>query len=167
MLKTNLTLLNNTFGIDYEKASQFHRASERCMSYIRPSLKRIIKEVEKKQKAKLTGFSYIRQHDRASHTTKVADRKNKRKYYIGLMLGRMLYLDEFNPYCYFDNSFYAIDGLGSSVITMPAALLREIFKYIPVSSYDVEDDRCCIEKEVFLAGIREFAEHSADKQNKP
>ena len=70
----SFNLLNDWFGIETDVVAQYHRASERKMSFVRPSFKRTISEVEKKYKVKLTGFSYIREHDSISHTTKVADR---------------------------------------------------------------------------------------------
>ncbi len=166
MLKPNLNILNDCFGIDPYRAAQYHRANERRMSYLKPSFKRVIREVEKKYKVKLTGFSYIRQHDIVSHTTKVADRQQNRTYYICLMMGSMLYLEEFNPYDFYNNSSYSICGLCSSVITITSAVLREIFRYIPVTSYNVEDGRCCIEKNVFLAGVHSYSEQPPEKPEK-
>ena len=151
----NLTALA-TF-LSPETAVQYHRASERCMAHIRPSLKRLIKETEKKLKKKLTNFSYIRQHDRVSHTTKVSERTTNRRFYICLLLGRTLFFEEFNPFNFFDDSVYVIEGLGSGTVFLSAAVLRDLFKCIPVTEYDMEDDRCVIDKEVFMEGIRQFA----------
>ena len=123
----------------------------------------MIKEVQKRCKVKLTGFSYIRECDRLSHTTKVASVKTNRKFYICLMLGSMLYLENFKPNNFFDDSVYAIEGLDSTVIPIPAPFLREIFKYIPFDAYDYKDDLCCIEKDVFLAGVREHAKRKPKK----
>ena len=163
MLKPNFDILKNQFGIDYDRAIQFHRSSERCMSHIKHNLERMIKKVQKQCKVKLTGFSYIRECDRLSHTTKVASVKTNRKFYICLMLGSMLYLENFKPNNSFDDSVYAIEGLDSTVIPIPAPFLREIFKYIPFDAYDYKDDLCCIEKDVFLAGVREHAKRKPKK----
>ena len=163
MLKPNFDILKNQFGIDYDRAIQFHRSSERCMCHIKHNLERMIKEVQKRCKVKLTGFSYIRECDRLSHTTKVASVKTNRKFYICLMLGSMLYLENFKPNNSFDDSVYAIEGLDSTVIPIPAPFLREIFKYIPFDAYDYKDDLCCIEKDVFLAGVREHAKRKPKK----
>ena len=166
MLKPNLNILNDFFGIDPYMATQYHRANERRMSYLKPSFKRVIREVEKKYKVKLTGFSYIRQHDLVSHTTKVADRQRNQTYYICLMMGNMLYLEGFNPYNFYDESSYSISGLASSVITITSAVLRDIFQYIPITSYEMEDGQCCIEKEVFLAGVQSYREQPPKKPEK-
>ena len=163
MLKPNFDILKNQFGIDYDRAVQFHRSSERCMCHVKHNLERMIKKVQKQCKVKLTGFSYIRECDRLSHTTKVASVKTNRKFYICLMLGTMLYLENFNPQNLFDDSVYAIEGLDSTVIPIPAPFLREIFKYIPFDAYDYKDDLCCIEKDVFLAGVREHAKRKPKK----
>ena len=116
MLKPNFDILKNQFGIDYDRAIQFHRSSERCMCHVKHNLERMIKKVQKQCKVKLTGFSYIRECDRLSHTTKVASVKTNRKFYICLMLGSMLYLENFKPNNSFDDSVYAIEGLDSTVI---------------------------------------------------
>ena len=166
MLKPNFDILKNQFGIDYDRAIQFHRSSERCMCHIKHNLERMIKEVQKRCKVKLTGFSYIRECDRLSHTTKVASVKTNRKFYICLMLGTMLYLENFNPQNILDDSVYAIEGLDNTVIPIHASMLCEIFKYIPASEYDYEDDLCCIEKDIFLAGVREHARHMPKKKPK-
>ena len=163
MLKPNFDILKNQFGIDYDRAVQFHRSSERCMCHVKHNLERMIKKVQKQCKVKLTGFSYIRECDRLSHTTKVASVKTNRKFYICLMLGSMLYLENFKPNNSFDDSVYAIEGLDSTVIPIPAPFLREIFKYIPFDAYDYKDDLCCIEKDVFLAGVREHAKRKPKK----
>ena len=163
MLKPNFDILKNQFGIDYDRAVQFHRSSERCMCHVKHNLERMIKKVQKQCKVKLTGFSYIRECDRLSHTTKVASVKTNRKFYICLMLGTMLYLENFKPNNSFDDSVYAIEGLDSTVIPIPAPFLREIFKYIPFDAYDYKDDLCCIEKDVFLAGVREHAKRKPKK----
>ena len=163
MLKPNFDILKNQFGIDYDRAIQFHRSSERCMSHVKANLERMIKKVQKQCKVKLTGFSYIRECDRLSHTTKVASVKTNRKFYICLMLGSILYLENFKPNNSFDDSVYAIEGLDSTVIPIPAPFLREIFKYIPFDAYDYKDDLCCIEKDVFLAGVREHAKRKPKK----
>ena len=155
----SFNLLNDWFGIETDVVAQYHRASERKMSFVRPSFKRTISEVEKKYKVKLTGFSYIREHDSISHTTKVADRNRNRKYFICIMMGGRLYLEEFNPYDFFEDSVYVIVGLGSSSIVLPAFRLREIFMYIPVKDYEFGDNRCCIDKDVFRAGVREYLAH--------
>ena len=157
MLKPNFDILKNQFGIDYD------RASERCMCHVKHNLERMIKKVQKQCKVKLTGFSYIRECDRLSHTTKVASVKTNRKFYICLMLGTMLYLENFNPQNILDDSVYAIEGLDNTVIPIPAPFLREIFKYIPFDAYDYNDDLCCIEKDVFLAGVREHAKRKPKK----
>ena len=166
MLKPNFDILKNQFGIDYDRAVQFHRSSERCMCHVKHNLERMIKKVQKQCKVKLTGFSYIRECDRLSHTTKVASVKTNRKFYICLMLGSILYLENFKPNNSFDDSVYAIEGLDSTVIPIPAPFLREIFKYIPFDAYDYKDDLCCIEKDVFLAGVREHARHTPQKKPK-
>ena len=163
MLKPNFDILKNQFGIDYDRAVQFHRSSERCMCHVKHNLERMIKKVQKQCKVKLTGFSYIRECDRLSHTTKVASVKTNRKFYICLMLGSILYLENFKPNNSFDDSVYAIEGLDSTVIPIPAPFLREIFKYIPFDAYDYKDDLCCIEKDVFLAGVREHAKRKPKK----
>ena len=59
MLKPNFDILKNQFGIDYDRAVQFHRSSERCMCHVKHNLERMIKKVQKQCKVKLTGFSYI------------------------------------------------------------------------------------------------------------
>ena len=166
MLKPNFDIIKNQFGISYEQAMQFHRSSERCMSHVKANLERMIKKVQKQCKVKLTGFSYIRECDRLSHTTKVASVKTNRKFYICLMLGTMLYLENFNPKNSFDDSVYAIEGLDNTVIPIHAAALRDIFKYIPFDAYDYKDDLCCIEKDVFLAGVRDHARHTPKKKPK-
>ena len=163
MLKPNFDILKNQFGIDYDRAVQFHRSSERCMCHVKHNLERMIKKVQKQCKVKLTRFSYIRECDRLSHTTKVASVKTNRKFYICLMLGTMLYLENFNPQNILDDSVYAIEGLDNTVIPIPAPFLREIFKYIPFDAYDYNDDLCCIEKDVFLAGVREHAKRKPKK----
>ncbi len=159
MLKPNLTVLNDFMGIDPYIASQYHRASERSMVSIKRNFIRAIKEVQKKYKVKLAGFSYIREHDSISHTTKVVERKWKRKYYICIMLGERLYLEEFNPYDFFDDSVYVIVGVDSSTIVLSSYILREIFRFILFKDYDFEDNRCCVDKNVFRAGIREYLAH--------
>ncbi len=75
------------------------------------------------------------------------------------MMGGRLYLEEFNPYDFFEDSVYVIVGLGSSSIVLPAFRLREIFMYIPVKDYEFGDNRCCIDKDVFRAGVREYLAH--------
>ena len=166
MLKTNYDILKNRFGINYDQAMQFHRANERCMCHIKHSLERIIKAVQKKGKFKLTGFSFIRQCDNCSHITKVLSVNTNRKFYICLMLGSMLYLENFDPTNSRDDSVYVIEGLKSTTIPIPAALLRDIFKHIPVDAYTFKDDLCCIEKDVFLEVVREIAPSRAKKKPK-
>ena len=163
MLKPNFDIIKNQFGISYEQAMQFHRSSERCMSHVKANLERMIKKVQKQCKVKLTGFSYIRECDRLSHTTKVASVKTNRKFYICLMLGTMLYLENFNPQNILDDSVYAIEGLDNTVIPIHSSMLCEIFKYIPFDSYDYKDDLCCIGKVVFLAGVREYTKRKPKK----
>lgn len=166
MLKPNFEILKNQFGISYEQAMQFHRSNERCMSHVKANLERMIKEVQKQCKVKLTGFSHIRECDRLSHATKVASRQTNRKFYICLMLGSMLYLENFNPKNSFDDSVYAIEGLDSTVLPIPAPFLREIFKYIPFDAYNFNDDLCCIEKDVFLAGVRKYVKQTPKRNPK-
>ena len=69
-------------------------------------------------------------------------------------------------YNFYDESSYSISGLASSVITITSAMLREIFQCIPVTSYEVEDGQCCIEKEVFLEGVQSYREQPPKKPEK-
>ena len=141
---------------DYQP-SRICRAREKCMSHIRPSLQRIIKDAGKKMKARLTGFSYIREYDLLSHATKVVDKKTDRRVYICLMLGHDLYLEDFYPDDLDDENFYAIAGLCPEMVVLPSARLKEIFSCISNNNYDVKENRCRIKKADFLAGVRLYA----------
>ena len=152
----NFLLPNFNFGgLTLEVSSQYHRASERCMSHVRQSFKRIIKETEKLTKLKLSKVSYIREHDRVSHSAQVTD-SNRRRFYICLMLGDRLYLNEFSPGGQVE-SFYVIAGLKSYSIVFSAANLRNIFDCIPNSAYDLNDGCCSVSKEDFLLGVHIYA----------
>ena len=157
-------LLSNFVSIDQDIVSQYHRASERCMAHVRPSLRRLAKEAERKMKVKLTGFSYIRQHDFISHSTQVQD-KYKRKFFICLMMGQELYLDEFNPHNPREASFYVLE-IEKLTVTVSAAVLSEVFKLIPAGAYDLSDNRCRINKDDFLDGIRAYADLLQQKKSK-
>lgn len=149
-------LINNYVGIAPEVAAQYHRANTKRMAHVRPSLKRIKKETEKQIRTKLKEISYIREHDRISHSAKVADQKNRR-YYICLMMGYYLYFDEFDPRTPPADSFYVIAGLEPSSLIVPAEKLRDIFQCIPAEACDLSDMRCRITKEDFLTGVRAYA----------
>lgn len=162
-MKTNYNILQQFFGIAPDCALQYHRANERCMAHVRPSLKRIKRDIEKRIKQKLKGFSYIREFDAASHSVKVTDRK-MRKIYISLMLGQNLYLDEFCPFGLKDETFYAIEGLTNSWIILSATMLRDIFTYIPSDTYELGDNYCQVTKTAFMDGARTFASRKKRKK---
>lgn len=160
----NFNVLTEVMNVSEDCAAQYHRASKKNMAYVRPILQRIKETAQKKLKVKLTGFSYIRQHDLGSHTTKVADRSN-RSVYICLMLGKTLYLEEFVP----DeggNSVYVIEGFGSPpIIIVTAEMLNNIFRCIPRKAYDLKGNRCAISKDDFMAGVHAYADRQQISPN--
>ncbi len=146
----------NLFGIEQGIISQYHKVNERSMAHVRPSLRRIKTETEKQIKLKLTGISEIREYDRASHSAKVEDKK-KRRFYISLMLGNNLYLDEFSPYSSVDKVYYVIAGLRPSTFILSASILKGIFQCIPKNAYDYCGNRCRVSKADFLSGVHKYA----------
>ena len=162
-MKMNHNVLQQLFGSIPDCKVQYYRANKRCMAHVQASLKRIKSDIEKRIKQKLTGFSYIREFDVASHSTKVADRK-RRKIYISLMLGQNLYLDEFCPFGPKDETFYVIEGLSSSWIILSATMLKDIFAYIPTDTYELGDNYCQVTKTAFIAGARTFASRMKRKK---
>lgn len=144
----------NYGGLTPEVASQYHRASERCMSHISRSLKQIIKDTEKRTKLKLSKLTFIREHDSVSHSAQVTDKK-RRRFYICLMMGDTVYLEEFNPYK-LDESYYIIAGIGSSITIVSASVLRSIFDCIPDDVCDLGENRCRVSKKDFLSGVHVY-----------
>lgn len=164
MLKANEYIFNELFGIDSYTFSQFHKASERGMTPIRRSLKRVIKSAQKQLKTKIGDFSYIRQFDAVSHSAKVLDKKYlDRKYYICLMMGEDLYLEEFSPFEPTPGIGYAIDGLYSEPIVIPVSAMKRIFDCIPESAYDLQDNFCRVNKDDFKEGVRSFLSQQEKK----
>ena len=164
MLKPKDYIFNDFFGIDQDTFSQFHKASERGMTPIRRSLKRVIKSAQKQLKTKIGDFSYIRQFDAVSHSAKVLDKKYlDRKYYICLMMGEDLYLEEFSPFEPTLGIGYAIDGLYSEPIVFPVSAMKRIFDCIPESAYDLQDNFCRVNKDDFKEGVRSFLSQQEKK----
>lgn len=147
-----------------EVASQYHRASKKSMSFIRPSLKRLVEETQKELNVKLTGFSYIREYNTSCHATKVAEKKTDKRYFICLMFGPSLYLEDFDPQNGADDSVYVIGGMSTSKVIISAGDLRAVFRFIPQEDYDLSQRRCSISKEKFYAGVRRYME--AQKKQK-
>lgn len=152
------------FGIDEEELTQYHRASDLRVSYAVPSLKRIKSEIEKKINLKLTGIAQVRLYDVLSHSAKVRDKK-KRQYYISLMLGKYLYLDEFVPGCILDNRYYVLAGISPSTFILSATMIKEILACLPSGSCDYRDGRCKISKHAFLAAVHKYSKRR--KKSKP
>ena len=147
-----------------EVASQYHRASKKSMSFVRPSLRRLVDETQKELNVKLTGFSYIREYNISCHATKVAEKKTNKRYYICLMFGSTLYLEEFNPQNGADDSVYVIGGMFTSKVIVSAGDLRAVFSFIPKDDYDLSQRCCSISKGKFYAGVRRYME--AQKKQK-
>ena len=148
-------LFDDYFGDPSDGISfQYHRARERCMNSVRPSLRRLVTETEKERKVKLGMFTFIREFCVSCHAAKVLEAGTNRRYYISLMLGPELYLEEFDPGNLHADSIYVIAGLSSSKIIITADRLREVFRFIPDYDYDLSGRRCYISKEKFCAGFR-------------
>ncbi len=165
MLKPKDYIFNDFFGIDQDTFSQFHRANERSMTHVRRGLKRVIKDAQKQFKTKIGDFTFIRQFDPLSHSVKVADKKyTNRRYYICLMRGQDLFLEDFSPFEPIPGTGYAIDGLYDATIVIPIFALKKIFDCIPADAYELEDGCCRISKEDFKEGVRSFLSRQEEKR---
>ena len=67
-------LFDDYFGDPSDGISfQYHRARERCMNSVRPSLRRLVTETEKERKIKLGMFTFIREFCVSCHAAKVLE----------------------------------------------------------------------------------------------
>ncbi len=151
------------FGLDKE-ATGYYRASERCMAHIRPSLIRIKSETEKQIDQKLSRISEIRAFDLVSHSAKVVDKK-ERQFFICLMLGQYLYLDEFFPRCIKEKRYYVLAGIRSSSYILSASIIKGIIDCLPPDSYIYHDGFCRVSKKTFLNGVHTYASHQKRRKS--